>query len=56
MDGLWSGTDDTTLLKLADGAGTLEPALRAIAESAVARNAPHSDNTSAAALRFNGDA
>jgi hypothetical protein len=34
----------------------LEPALRAIAESAVARNAPHSDNTSAAALRFNGDA
>jgi serine/threonine protein phosphatase PrpC len=55
-DGLWSGTDDAALLKLADGAPTLEPALRALAESAVAQNAPHSDNTSAAALRFNGNA
>jgi serine/threonine protein phosphatase PrpC len=55
-DGLWSGVDDAALLKLADKAATLEPALRALAEGAVAQNAPHSDNTSAAALRFNGDA
>jgi serine/threonine protein phosphatase PrpC len=53
-DGLWSGVDDAALLKLAEDSATLEPVLRALAESAVAKNAPHSDNTSAAALRFNG--
>ena len=55
-DGLWSGIDDASLIKLAADSAALEPALRALADSAVARNAPHSDNTSAAALRFNGDA
>jgi serine/threonine protein phosphatase PrpC len=55
-DGLWSGVDDAALLALAGDSATLEPALRALAESAVARNAPHSDNTSAAALRFGGGA
>jgi serine/threonine protein phosphatase PrpC len=55
-DGLWSGTDEAALLALAGDSATLEPALRALAENAVARNAPHSDNTSAAALRFNGGA
>jgi serine/threonine protein phosphatase PrpC len=55
-DGLWSGVDDAALLKLTDHGGALQPALRVLAESAVAKNAPHSDNTSAAALRFNGDA
>jgi serine/threonine protein phosphatase PrpC len=53
-DGLWSGVDDAALLRLADNSATLEPTLRALAEGAVAKNAPHSDNTSAAALRFNG--
>ena len=53
-DGLWSGIDDAALVKLADESEGLESALRALADSAVARNAPHSDNTSAAALRFNG--
>ena len=55
-DGLWSGIDDAALLKLTDESSQLEPALRALADGAVARNAPHSDNTSAAALRFNGAA
>jgi serine/threonine protein phosphatase PrpC len=53
-DGLWSGVDDAALVKLAVDSAALEPALRALADSAVARNAPHSDNTSAAALRFVG--
>jgi serine/threonine protein phosphatase PrpC len=55
-DGLWSGIDDSALMELVDESAPLESALRTLADAAVARNAPHSDNTSAAALRFKGDA
>jgi serine/threonine protein phosphatase PrpC len=55
-DGLWSGIDDAALISLADESAPLESALRTLVDAAIARNAPHSDNTSAAALRFKGDA
>jgi serine/threonine protein phosphatase PrpC len=55
-DGLWSGIDDAALISLAEESAPLESALRTLVDAAIARNAPHSDNTSAAALRFKGDA
>lgn len=55
-DGLWSGVDDSQLVALADQKRPLETTLQELAESAVAANAPHSDNTSAAVLRWNGTA
>ena len=54
-DGLWSGLDDATVATLSGETAPLTTALRALAETAVARNAPHSDNTSAVALRWNGE-
>ena len=53
-DGLWSGLDDASVASIQDESKALTETLQALAESAVARNAPHSDNTSAAALRFKG--
>lgn len=54
-DGLWAGLDDTEIAALAGPPQPLGPALRTLAERAVARNHPHSDNTSAAALRWLGN-
>ncbi len=54
-DGLWSGLDDNEIGQVfADQAASVDDLLRTLAESAVAKNAPHSDNTSAAALRWVG--
>jgi serine/threonine protein phosphatase PrpC len=55
-DGLWSGTTDAALTSLVDPATALDQALQAVARDAVERNAPNSDNTTAAALRINGQA
>lgn len=52
-DGFWSGLVDEDIGAL--GGETLDAALRVLAERAVARNAPYSDNTTAAALRWLGD-
>ncbi len=55
-DGIWSGVDDTDVASLSARADEpLERALRSLAERSVARNAPYSDNASAAALRWLGD-
>jgi serine/threonine protein phosphatase PrpC len=52
-DGLWTGVEDDEIASaFATPARSPEPALRALADRAVARNAPHSDNTSAAVLRW----
>lgn len=52
-DGLWSGLEDPEIGELsADPTTSLESALGELAEKAVSRNNPHSDNTSAAALRW----
>ncbi|HEX7081201.1 MAG TPA: protein phosphatase 2C domain-containing protein [Gammaproteobacteria bacterium] len=54
-DGLWSGIDDAEIGAFADGRKRLTKALAALAEQAVRCNSPHSDNTSAAALRWLGE-
>ncbi len=52
-DGLWSGVSDADIGESAGATGVApEDALRELAEAAVANNSPHSDNTSAAALRW----
>ena len=53
-DGLWSGLEDEDFLPLAANGADLEQELRDLADMAVKANAPHSDNTSAAILRFSG--
>ena len=53
-DGLWTGTSDAALAVLVDPTADLETTLTAIARDAVEKNAPNSDNTTAAALRVNG--
>ena len=54
-DGLWSGLDDDEIGQVvADQSVSAEDLLRTLGESAVANCAPHSDNTSAAALRWVG--
>jgi PPM family protein phosphatase len=54
-DGLWSGLDDQEIAdSLSDLARPLEAAINALANQAVTRNAPYSDNTSAAVLRWRG--
>ena len=55
-DGLWTGIVDSTLMALADPGSELEKSLAEIARGAVEKNAPNSDNTTAAALRVNGQA
>lgn len=52
-DGLWTGVEDGDIGALCDSAA-FQPGLSALAEKAVAHNTPHSDNTSAAALRWLG--
>jgi PPM family protein phosphatase len=54
-DGLWSGVDDSDIAALTADTEPFADSLRALAETAVSRNAPHSDNTSGAALRFEGE-
>lgn len=52
-DGLWSGIEEHELAQvLADGSRALGDELKELGDRAVARNAPHSDNTSAVALRW----
>jgi serine/threonine protein phosphatase PrpC len=53
-DGLWTGVTDQALVALTGPNRELEPVLLELADQAVATNAPGSDNTSAAAMRFNG--
>jgi PPM family protein phosphatase len=53
-DGLWTGVHDEDLLALTDPAMKLELALTELANRAVQRNAPGSDNTTAAAVRIDG--
>ncbi len=54
-DGLWSGLEDDEIGQvIADQSASAEDLLRTLVDSAVAKNAPHSDNTSAAALRWVG--
>jgi serine/threonine protein phosphatase PrpC len=55
-DGLWSGVEDVHLVELTNASATLESTLKILAEAAIKNNAPHSDNTSAAALRLGGTA
>jgi serine/threonine protein phosphatase PrpC len=54
-DGLWSGVEDADFGSATREDRTpIDQVLRALAERAIAANAPHSDNTSAAALRWLG--
>lgn len=53
-DGLWTGVSDDDLAGLTEPDVELEPTLVELAERAVKRNAPSSDNTTAAALRVAG--
>jgi len=50
-DGFWSGLSDAEMASITVE-GAIGPQLEALAETAVQMAAPHSDNTSAAALRF----
>jgi serine/threonine protein phosphatase PrpC len=54
-DGLWSGLEDVDIAALSGGHGPLDPPLRALADRAIARNAPYSDNTSVTAIRWQGE-
>jgi serine/threonine protein phosphatase PrpC len=55
-DGFWSGLEDGDVASLSSGeAPALAQALRSLAERAIVRNAPYSDNTSAAAARWVGE-
>ncbi len=56
-DGVWSGVDDDGHRdrSSAHGNESLDRSLRSLAERAVARNSPYSDNTSVAAVRWLGD-
>jgi len=53
-DGLWAGLEDSEIAALAGPSQPLERAIAVLAERAVARNHPHSDNTTVAALRWLG--
>lgn len=53
-DGFWSGLEDADVATLGAGAEPLDRSLRRLAEKAVRNNGPHSDNTSAACLRWLG--
>jgi serine/threonine protein phosphatase PrpC len=54
-DGLWSGVEEHDISALSsDEHAPLERAALALAERAVARNSPYSDNTSIAAVRWLG--
>jgi serine/threonine protein phosphatase PrpC len=51
-DGLWSGVPDDVIGETCWATGNVSEWLGVLSESAVAANAPYSDNTTAAALRF----
>jgi len=51
-DGLWTGIEDDELFALTAPDAPLEATLGTVAAQAVENNAPHSDNTSAAAVRI----
>lgn len=51
-DGLWSGLGDERLASLGTDGEALAAGLRRIGEQSVRISSPHSDNTSAVALRF----
>lgn len=53
-DGLWSGLDDTGIGALSSDREALATGLRRLGETAVRASGPHSDNSSAAALRYLG--
>jgi serine/threonine protein phosphatase PrpC len=54
-DGLWSGLEDPDFAELArDATVPLDRAVRALADRAVAKNSPYSDNTSVTAARWLG--
>jgi serine/threonine protein phosphatase PrpC len=54
-DGLWSGLDDRELAEVAgDESAPLDKVVRVLAERAVAKNSPHSDNTSVTVVRWHG--
>ena len=54
-DGLWSGLEDRDIGELAGKNGApIESLVRVLAERAVAKNSPHSDNTSVTAVRWHG--
>jgi PPM family protein phosphatase len=55
-DGLWSGLEDRDIGELAAAdRGPIEPRLRSLADRAILRNAPYSDNTSAVAVHWIGE-
>lgn len=55
-DGLWSGLEDRDFADLsAAEAAPLDNAVRVLAERAVAKNSPYSDNTSVTVVRWQGD-
>ena len=53
-DGFWSGLEDPLLAAELTGENPLEESLTELAELAVKTNSPYSDNTTAAALRWQG--
>jgi serine/threonine protein phosphatase PrpC len=54
-DGMWPGVKDDEIGQVVgDQSSSAEDLLRTLVESAVARNTPHSDNTSSAAVRWMG--
>jgi serine/threonine protein phosphatase PrpC len=53
-DGLWSGVDDAEIGQLSGKSRPLAASLQELVDCAIRRNAPHSDNTSVAALRWIG--
>ncbi len=55
-DGLWSGITDNDIAQIgAPGDNNLAENLKAVSLQALAANAPHSDNTTGTAIRWNGD-
>ena len=51
-DGLWSGLEDADFGAVSDEGTSMDKAIRALADRAVANNSPHSDNTSVTAVRW----
>jgi serine/threonine protein phosphatase PrpC len=55
-DGLWSGLEDTDFAAItSEQRAPLERAVRGLAERAVAKNSPYSDNTSVTAVLWHGE-
>ena len=54
-DGLWSGLSDADVASIAENSGSnLADNLKALSMRSLSVNSPHSDNTTATALRWNG--